>query len=227
MKRFLTLMLTAALALSLAACGGEKSENSVETDSSNTSQFDIENAVAETPKHIFHDVMENQARAMQNTYLMSCTVGDITDTYFSCRDLRIYLPVETLAQLNRDDEIGIIGKITEVNTETSMGIESTYVIFGEAEVYDGEVPEVTPRDYEIFTGVVKGKNESYDGAWNISIGGNPYMDLIYFADGQDTSPLDETSTYNGLPIVFTADTRTGSLLDTEYIDAKIIEIVEE
>ena len=223
-------MLAAALALSLVACGGGGGAGDTNTpgggngdttgtEPDTTTQLDTENAIAETPKHIYKDVEENQARAMQNTYLMNCVVGTITDTYFESGNLQIYLPVEQLAQLSKGDNIAIIGKITDVNNETDVAGNITItIVIGVAEIYDGVVSDVAPREDEIFTGVLRGKNDSYENAWNIRIGDSDYLKLIYFADGEDTSTLK-----SGDKITFTADTVGSQDNPSQYINAKIIE----
>ena len=66
------------------------------------------------------------------------------------------------------DTIAIIGQITDVNDETdAYGSIVTIITFGIAELYDGVVPDVAPRDDEIFAGVLSGEGT---GTWNIKIG---------------------------------------------------------
>lgn len=225
MKKVWAAVLTAAFMLLLVACsgGGEDFKSS----------FDVENAIAETPKHILWDVADNQARAMQNTYLIDCIVGDIADTYFSLDNynIRICLATEELAELSRNDNVAIIGKITEASTINGRyGKETNYIMFGEAEIYDGEIPEVAPREEEIFSGKLRGENDSYKGAWNIEINSSPFLKLIYFSEGEDLSLFNEkydSIGTDGTEIVFSADV-TGDPADPDsYCNAKIIEIVEE
>ncbi len=234
MKKLLALILAAALALSLVACGGGGAEdnNSTNTPSTGngdttstepdtTTQLNAESAIAETPKHIYKDVEENQARAMQNIYLMNCGVGTITDTYFESGNLRICLPVEQLAQLNKGDDIAIIGQITDVKDETnSIGGITTMIIFGTAEIYDGIVPDVEPREDEIFYGALTGYDSS-TGAWNVQIwGSGSSVRPVYFAEGEDISTLK-----NDDGIVFSADAMGFADNPDKYINAKIIEVM--
>ena len=228
MKKILPLILAAALMLSLAACGGSPDNESGNSGDTSTS-LDIENAITETPRHIFKDVEANQANAMQNTYLFEVVVGDITGEYFEGGDnsvtlsttyyvstnVRVYLPTEQLAELTKGETVAVIGKITDVIEDSSQPT-STFVVFGKARLYDGEVAEVAPREDEIYTGLLKGKNDSYDGYWNIQIGDDPYLKLISFAEGEDLSAYNEA--YNsGEEITFTA-----YMLGGAYQDAKII-----
>lgn len=210
MKKVLALVLALVLVLSLAACGegsgGEKPHN-----------LDAENAIVETPVHIYDDAMENLAKVKKNTYIMDCLVDKITDSYIECGNLIIYLSEDELANLNRGDEVAIIGKVTECK-------EEIYLVFGEAELYDGTVPEVAPRDSEIFTGILKRerKDQGFEGAWDIEYKGSNYHKLIHFADGEDTSSLK-----SGDKITFSAyATFTPDDPDDpdEFFDAKIIKI---
>lgn len=228
MKKILFLVLTVALMLSLTACGGNANNESDNDDTGTL--LNVEGAITETPRHIFKDVEANQAKAMQNTYLFEVVVGDITGeyfeggnnsvtmsstTYYVSTNVRVYLPVEQLAELTTGETVAIIGKITDVVKDSSE-LTSTFVIFGEANLYDGEVAEVAPREDEIYTGLLKGKNDSYEGYWNIQIGDDSYLKLISFAEGEDLSAYNET--YNsGEEITFTAYMVGGA-----YQNAKII-----
>lgn len=225
MKKTISLLLALVMCLSLCACGGgndtpETTEAPTETT---VPQLDIANAIAETPMHIYDDVMENQARAMQNTYIMECSVGSITNEYFESGNLRIYLASEELAKLNKGESVAIVCKVTEVIEEKDSWGVTYWIEFGDAQLYDGEVPDVEPREHEIFTGLLKGKNESYEGAWNIQIGDSNYLKLIYFAEGTDLSAFNES--YNsGEEITFSVDI-SSSLTDVPgtFYNAKLID----
>ena len=229
MKKIIAFMLAATLTLSLAACGGKAKNEPSNSDSTSTT-LSIENAITETPRHIFKEVEANQAKAMQNTYLFEVVVGDITGeyfeggnnsvtigttTYFVSTNVRVYLPAEQLAELTKGENVAILGKITDI-VENPEDMPRTFVVFGEANLYDGEVAEVEPHEDEIFTGLLKGKNDSFGGYWNIQIGDNPVLKLISFAEGEDLSAYNEA--YNsGEEITFTA-----YMLGGAYLNAKII-----
>lgn len=224
MKNYLAFLLVVLMCLSMIACGGTTPSD---TDNQNahveaTSAIDVENAIAETPMHIYDDVMENQARAMQNTYIMECSVGSITNEYFESGNLRIHLASEELAKLNKGENVAIICKVTEVIEEKDSWGITYWIEFGDAWLYDGEVPKIEPREHEIFTGLLKGKNNSYEGAWNIQIGDSNYLKLIYFAEGTDLSAFNES--YNsGEEITFSVDI-SSSLTDIPgtFHNAKLI-----
>ena len=123
MKKAIFILLVLVMVLSLAACNdGSASVPTADTTSTEVEsfQFDVANAVVETPKHIYKDAEENQARAKQTTYIFACEVDTINDTFFTCRNLEICLPTEELANLNVGDSIAIIGRITEFKEETNI-----------------------------------------------------------------------------------------------------------
>ena len=166
--------------------------------------------------------MENQARAMQNTYMMECTVGTITNEYFESSNIRIYLPIEELAVLNKDETIAVVCKLTEVIEEKDSWGITYWLVFGESQLYEGDIPDVAPRDHEIFTGLLKGRNNSYEGAWNIQIGDSDYLKLIYFAEGTDLSSYNE-SFNSGEEITFSVDiSNTLTIVPEKFYNAKII-----
>lgn len=212
LKKIISLLLATILCVSLSACSGVNNK------------LDVENAIVETPVHIYDDALENQAKAMQNTYIMECSVDKIDDMYFEDGNSRIYLDSEVLATLNNGDNVAVICRITEVIDETDSMDNITYwIVFGEAQLYDGEVQKVEPREHEIFTGLLKGKNDSYEGAWNIQVGDSNYLKLIYFAEGTDLSSFNES--YNsGEKITFSVDisNRLTNIPD-EFRNAKIID----
>ena len=130
MKRAIPLMLAAALAFSLMACGG-----------GNTGPDGGKDALLKNASEIaFEDLpnSSNKAKAQQEIgkiYLITQTVSEIGENYCDLspvqyistdsygRDsyqisrstiIRAYLPVEALAELNFGDEITIVGEISDV-----------------------------------------------------------------------------------------------------------------
>ena len=202
MKRTITAIFTIMIALvmvmSLAACGDSK-----EDTNSTVSKLDAENAIVETPKHIYDDAKENLAKVMQNTYIMECRVEKVSSDYFISKGLHICLPIDELAKLNTFDTIAIIGKVTDE--------DGASFVVGDAELYNGDVPEVAPR-----------KDETYSGRIELLGSGNARVILnngvksqVYFAKGEDTSSLQQYSSI------------TFSCLDRDlntYYDAKLISV---
>ena len=184
MKRTITSIFTVLLALvmvlSLAACG---SGSASDGGKDKTNSLDVSNAIVETPKHIYDDAKENLARVMQNTYLMNCRVERVSSDYFITDGFYIYLPVEELAKLDEFDKIAIIGK---VSSEVNGG--NVFVI-SDAEVYHGNVPEVAPRNDEIYSGIIE-----LLGSGNAKVILNNGVEvMVYFAESEETSSLQRYS----------------------------------
>ena len=134
MKKLLALMLAAALALSLVACGGGGTGDN-NTSGGMTKEEMLRESVAIT----FEDLpgSGNMAKAKQEIgkiYRICQTVSNIEEDYCELcpvisggvvqgRDtytideatvVRVYLPQETLAQLHFNDTIAIVGEISDV-----------------------------------------------------------------------------------------------------------------
>lgn len=237
MKKLIALLLAVVMALSVCACAETDNSDSLTEstiDAKNTAEESVpdgsdksvlaENAIVETPKHIYSEVMDNQARAMQNTYLFKCNVGTITDSYFETSNIRICLPLDELAQLNKGEEIAILGKITEVAEEKySDGLyasSTTMIIFGEAQIFDGEVPDVALREDEVFTGIVV-DNWAAENKLIMKISGIEKQIPVYFADGERITGDDLA---DGDVITFTGDFYgiVGQPADS-YRNAKLID----
>lgn len=146
---------------------------------------------------------------------MKCVVKEISDTDFGCGwSIRVCLPTDELVKLNKDDEIAVIGKITEKR-------EDDYII-GEAEIYNGNIPEIAPREDDIYSGkIIK---IDYD---KKTLTYNPFDDSysncyhnVYFADGEDISSL---KLWYGVEFsCLDVEYKTGSVI---YHDAKLIKAI--
>lgn len=153
MKRIAFLLLGLILTVSLCACGEGKEPVTDTTEQETNAEapvLDADNAVAITIEHIYDEVLANQARAMQNTYLVvNCSVGPISSEYFDCGNLlnlRVYLPTEELVKLNQGDEVAVLGKVTEINAEKDSVGSNIRIIFGDAILYTGEVPPIIQEE---------------------------------------------------------------------------------
>ena len=75
--------------------------------------------------------------------------------------------------------------------------------------------EVTAEIVE-FGGKLKGKNDSYEGAWNVQIGDDDYLKVVYFAEGTDLSWYEQ---FTGKPYEVTI---SALLEEGKYYDAVIV-----
>lgn len=128
MKRLLALILAAALALSLVACGGGAGENSA--------ALKEEDAVEATPGEVYNDVKDNEARALQNIYKVTGEIDAIKSDYCQIDNLYIYLSSDILATLSKGDTITFLGQISSIEVETQGAgfgtVTSTHVLFSNA-----------------------------------------------------------------------------------------------
>lgn len=145
MKRLTVLLLAAAMALSLVACGSQNGDGA----------FDVsdENVVEATWEDVFDDVQENEAKARNNIYKVRGTIDRIENDYCVIGSLHVYLPSDTLASIDtaHTPEITVIGKITNVyEEEYYQGLTVPIIEFGEAELV--ELHGVTnDSEYELLT----------------------------------------------------------------------------
>lgn len=130
MKKRIAILLAAAMTLSLVACDGGNHETAQGKDDLLKNATEV--AFEDLPNS------SNKARAQQevgNIYLITQTISEIGENYCDLspveylstddygRDsyhisrstiIRVYLPTETLAELNFGDEITIVGEISDV-----------------------------------------------------------------------------------------------------------------
>ena len=125
MKRLLALILAAVLVLSLVACGG--GENNV---------IDEENAIEATPVEVYEDVQENEARALQNTYKVTGEIDTIESDCCQLDNLTVYLPTDTLVNLNVGDTITFIGVISDTRVEKKGIASRMYINFNDVKLID-------------------------------------------------------------------------------------------
>lgn len=216
MKKTLSLILAAALAISLAACGGGSGGSSTSgsgnrdaasTDTSSggmTKEEMLEQAVERTAVDIASDTGENIARATQEycgkTFLMKGRIGKINTDHITIETgtvrFKVYLPVDDIVNLENGQDVTIVGKTgAEIKEEPlGPGIPQNVYVYEVSPAYF-----VTDR-YE-YTGIPKSENDSFPGAWNVEFPDsyNPeYLRLVYFDDSVDVSQ------YEGKEITFSA-----------------------
>ena len=237
MKKLLALMLAAALALSLVACGGGGAEDNNTTPStgngdttgtdtpSMTKEEMLETAEDGNISELNHLIAENILSAKQAYCGKVLTFrGNIYGIKEDCitfnhgkGSIIVYLPAEDIVNLKTDQWVTIIGLTNDefITTKESRGGEP-------ASDYTDCIMEqaylVTDR-YE-YTGIPKNENDSFPGAWNVEFpnaANRQYLRLVYFDDTIDVSK------YEGEEITFSAKAFRSSSSLFDYYDAIIIE----
>lgn len=200
MKKILSLILTLVMCLSLCACGTTKSDSATASEvitETNTSTNVILSdgeldtlAVSLTRDDLSKSIDNNAVRSslVGNVYSFEGTVfsveGDhvvlefyIKDdqgtylTNYSVLSAKVYLPPEELVELEENQRIKVVGKVSSV-TANAIVFENAYI----------------DQYYEI-VGVLKGENHSNGGAYNIKIGDSSFLFLVYFAEDVDLSDI--------------------------------------
>ena len=241
MKKLLALLLVAALALSLVACGGDSGAGDTNTPKDTPSTGNEDTASADTPSggmtkeemleqateytagEIAGDTGSNIAKAKQTycekTLSIYGRVSEISTDHIrisgGSADFEVYLPVEDIVNLESRQYVTIVGNTgAEIREEAiAPGIPQNVYIYEVSPAY-----LVTDR-YER-TGIPKSKNDSFPGAWNVEFpdSNNPeLLRLVYFDDSIDVSQ------YEGKEITFSAKIFPDSNWNNVYHDAVIIE----
>ena len=220
MKKLLAFMLSVALMVSLAVCGGggdttiDGSEGTASGGSSSmTKEEMLEAAEIAEEVEMYNALVENIVNAKQ-TYCgkileVKAPVLTIEEDYIEVGQtgaLIVYLPEEDIINLKPLQWITVVGRTKDdIQTETQvMGgteWERQYFVMEQAYL-------VTDR-YEC-TGTPKSENDSYTGAWNVEFPDQIMQRVVYFDDGIDVSQ------YVGEEITFTA-----KVIDGIFYDAMI------
>lgn len=245
MKKFLPLLLIAFMSISICACGSENTsaetnetiENETNVSEKTTKEDLLEIAVPYTLEDL-EGAFNNKATAtafIGNVYSFEGEVISIEKDYavvefriytgekeiksWNSIDLcaHVYLSIEELTELKPNQIVGIAGKVSDVISTSTTAFGTTYE--GSAIVLEGAI---TQQYYEI-TGTLKGKNHSYEGAWNIQIGDSSYLGLVYFAEGVDLSGFNEEHNAGSDGNAVTISTKR---IDGNYHDATIIAVEE-
>ena len=218
MKKDLTLLIATLVCFSFVACGSSSKESKASKD-------DLL-AVAEkcSATDIQNDSIENIVRAKQSycnkTLLLDGTVRTINEdhielsaSYGANYIIDVYLSEEELVLLESGQYITVVGTTTDEIIDASENVAEytfDYSHYQMPEAYlVGDTIEITA--------VLKGVNTSYAPAFNIQIGDNNVLKLVYFSDDVDTS----TFTF-GQEITFSAKAIFENN-NWHYYDAQIIE----
>ena len=240
MKKLLAFMLSVALMVSLAVCGGggdttiDGSEGTASGGSSSmTKEEMLEAAEIAEEVEMNNALVENIVNAKQ-TYCgkileVKAPVLTIEEDYIEVGQtvgaLIVYLPEEDIIHLKPLQWITVVGRTKDdIQTETQvMGgteWERQYFVMEQAYL-------VTDR-YE-YTGTPKSENDSYTGAWNVEFSdqmpkevydaaedrfvmAQHYTKVVYFDESIDVSQ------YIGEEITFTAQ-----CIDGKYYNAMIVQ----
>ncbi len=233
MKKLLALMLAAALALSLVACGGSGGTGDTNTSSGDTTGTDtpsggmtkeemLEQATECSAAEIAGETANNVARATQ-TYCgkilsIKGIIGEISADYIqidsnSIVRFKVYLPVDDIANLENGQLVTIVGNTGAEITEEPLGPGIPQNIY----VYEVNPAHFVTDKYE-YTGTPINKNDDFPGAWNVefSEGGDlSFHRLVYFDSSIDISQ------YEGQEITFSAKNIGG--YKGHFYDAVIVE----
>ncbi len=234
MKKTISLLMVLALCLSLCACGGsnesaDATKEPVETEAPENallSKDELSALAVPYTREDYDKAITNKAYAssfVDNVYSFDGTVFTVmedhaivtfreeTDTTIYVTDVsmlcaKVYLPIEELVNLEPNQRVLGIGKVTEVGANVDVGFET---FPGSGIVFENAYLDT---EFEC-TATLKGENHSYEGAYNIQVGDSSYLDLVYFADGVDLSGINTDSD----EITFTA-----KIIDSNYHDAVIV-----
>lgn len=235
MKKILTLLLVAIMTISMVACGesttsSEESNTSTEESTTNiaTKEDMLAEALSVDYTTINNDSFENLAKAKSlycnATLKLDGTVYEIKEDHVRIGNglswgVSVYLPTEELIALEKWQRIVVVGKTTDEIIE-EKGATQTLSLYQMPEAY-------LVDDYFEYQVTLKGKNESYDGAWNILLGDSNYANLVYFADGVDLSSFNTSSNGNpGEKMTILAKSKFENYTSWVYYDAIIIAVDE-
>lgn len=235
MKKILTLLLVAIMTISMVACdesttSAEESNTSTEESTTNiaTKEDMLAEALSVDYTTINNDSFENLAKAKSlycnATLKLDGTVYEIKEDHVRIGNglswgVSVYLPTEELIALEKWQRIVVVGKTTDEIIE-EKGATQTLSLYQMPEAY-------LVDDYFEYQVTLKGKNESYDGAWNILLGDSNYANLVYFADGVDLSSFNTSSNGNpGEKMTILAKSKFENYTSWVYYDATIIAVDE-
>lgn len=244
MKKLLALILAAALALSLVACGGGSGAGDNNTPSggngdatstdtpsgggedntpSMTKEEMLEQAIECTAGEIAVETGNNIAKAKQTycekTLSIYGWIFEIGTDHITISggdtNFEVYLPEEDIVNLESRQYVTIVGNTGAEIREEQIAPDIPQNVY----IYEVSPAYLVADRYER-TGIPKSKNDDYPGAWNVEFpdSNNPkLLRLVYFDDSIDVSQ------YEGKQITFSAKIFPNSNWKNEYHDAIIIE----
>lgn len=233
MKQVISLLLALVLCLSLCACGGrndtpDPTVTNAPEEAVPTKEELLAQALAVDYTTINNDSFENLAKAKSlycnATLKLDGTIYEIKEDHVRIGNgltwgVSVYLPTEDLIALEKWQRIVVVGNTTdEIIEETNHA--------GTLSLYQMPAAYLVD-DYFEYQVTLKGKNGSYDGAWNILLGDSDYANLVYFADGVDLSSFNTSSNGNpGEKITILAKSKFENYTTWVYYDATITAVEE-
>ena len=233
MKQAISLLLALVLCLSLCACGGgndtpDPTVTNAPEEAVPTKEELLAQALAVDYTTINNDSFENLAKAKSlycnATLKLDGTIYEIKEDHVRIGNgltwgVSVYLPTEDLIALEKWQRIVVVGNTTdEIIEETNHA--------GTLSLYQMPAAYLVD-DYFEYQVTLKGKNGSYDGAWNILLGDSDYANLVYFADGVDLSLFNTSSNGNpGEKITIFAKSKFENYTTWVYYDATITAVEE-
>lgn len=233
MKKAISLLLVLVMCLSLCACGGgnntsDTTDTKAPEETVPTKEELLAQALAVDYTTINNDSFENLAKAKSlycNAALkLDGTIYEIKEDHVRIGNgltwgVSVYLPTEDLIALEKWQRIVVVGKTTDeiIEEANHTGTLSLY-----------QMPAAyLVDDYFEYQVTLKGKNGSYEGAWNILLGDSDYANLVYFADGVDLSAFNTSSNGNpGEKMTILAKSKFENYTSWVYYDATIVAVEE-
>ena len=249
MKKLLALMLAAALALSLVACGGgggtgdadvsSTSGGSGTEESTGSSFADMESCAGYAVEQLKSVLKNPSSLVVNNLYAVEADDGYIFNIDYSAEN--------SLGGMNRDDffiavysiengfAVNTYGTGTFSEAENQHYSSQFFDKFNKVSgsyIFDPETLTVLGIDESgidpyidervELTGKMKGEKDAstgYGGAWDFELENDPYVKVVYFAEGTDLSWYEH---FTGLPYEITI-----SAVKDENGNYKEAEIVED
>lgn len=156
MKKYIAILISAIISLSLFACGSGQVESEDITESQTEATVAslaskdelLATAEATTLWAMVEDTNSNIARASNtyvgNTYLVWGRVSEISADYVDvgleygvC--LRAYLPADSILSLNKADVIQIVGTVSEINEDSVFVMNNAYFVSNDYVVTDAMI----------------------------------------------------------------------------------------
>lgn len=249
MKKLLALMLAAALAVSLVACGGgggtgdadvsSTSGGSGTEESTGSSFADMESCAGYAVEQLKSVLKNPSSLVVNNLYAVEADDGYIFNIDYSAEN--------SLGGMNRDDffiavysiengfAVNTYGTGTFSEAENQHYSSQFFDKFNKVSgsyIFDPETLTVLGIDESgidpyidervELTGKMKGEKDAstgYGGAWDFELENDPYVKVVYFAEGTDLSWYEH---FTGLPYEITI-----SAVKDENGNYKEAEIVED